>query len=339
MTIAPARSSRREPVTLQPSFSFYVTPSNVSRLRTAATFGDALTIAGPKGPATVRRLRPQGLDVPTLFDGMGYAGNELAPEVWVADQRAANADRVILPGIFVSWAKTETASMSSAVLEQSRIASDLDATVLLALDARWIARRASDLVDVLSEVRCPIALVLAHGGDPLSLNGAVEGLRHLVRRVPRLSLLRTDHGGVGALAFGAAHASMGLTTTTRHFAASDMAPRRIIDNSSRVFVRSLLDWYRAAEIAGWSAAGTDFSCRLPCCLGATLSRYLDPDLDVTFHNMTAMADFADYILNADPSDRSRIYLEHCRAAIARYGLAGFNGPEKSKAQLNSWAFS
>jgi hypothetical protein len=194
-------------------------------------------------------------------------------------------------------------------------------------------------MSVFAETSRPIALVLADRGDPLSLNGAVPGLRQLVARVPRLSLFRTDHGGVGALAFGAVHASMGLTTTTRHFAAAGMSPRRIVDNTARLFVRSILDWFRAAEIAGWTAAGSDFSCRLSCCAGAPLSQYLDPDLDATFHNMNSLADFADYILDADPTDRPALYLATCHAAISRYGLAGFNGPEHSKAQLNSWAFS
>lgn len=339
MTAATTLSYDGDPVTLGSSFSFYVTPSNVARLRTAATFGDALTVAGPKGPEVVRRLRQQGLDVPVLFDGMGYAGNDLRPEAWVATQRGAGADRVTLPGVFVAWDKTDTAVFASTALEQDRLATDLDATSLLAIDARWIARRPADVLSVLSETSRPIALVLADRGDPLSLNGAVPGLRQLIGRVPRLSLLRTDHGGVGALAFGAAHVSMGLTTTTRHFAAAGMSPRRIVDNTARLFVRSILDWFRAAEIAGWAASGSDFICQLSCCEGSPLSVYLDPDLDATFHNMNAMADFADFILDADPIDRPALYLEICRAAIGKYGLAGFNGPEHSKAQLNSWAFS
>lgn len=55
--------------------------------------------------------------------------------------------------------------------------------------------------------------------------------------------------------------------------------------------------------------------------------------------MNALADLADYVINADDSDRATEFLNECRSATAWYGLAGFNGPEKPKAQLTGWALS
>lgn len=150
MTMAAVLQRPPGSVRLEPSFSLYVTPSNVARLKTAARFGDAMTVAGPKGPETIRRLRQQGLEVPVLFDGMGYSGNDLSPEPWVALQRTADADRVMLPGKFVAWDKTDTTVIASTVLQQDRIAMDLDSTSVIALDARWIARRPADLLSVLA---------------------------------------------------------------------------------------------------------------------------------------------------------------------------------------------
>lgn len=106
-----------------------------------------------------------------------------------------------------------------------------------------------------------------------------------------------------------------------------------------MFVRRLIDWFRASEIASWSAAGADINCHLRCCKGASLARFLDADLDATWHNMVALADFAVYVLDADPDDRAAEFLNECRAAAGRYGLAGFKGPENPKPQLTGWALS
>ncbi len=334
-----AISTGVRPATSATSFSWYVPPTH-RLLVQGGGLADAVTIAGPKGPTEIRKLRQAGFSSAVLFDGTGYKGTDLPPAVaWIAQQRAAGADRALLPGVFAPWDKDDHTSLVALVTEQSRISADLDATMLVAIDARWLAKRTEILTDALISAARPAALVLGHPADPLSLGGAVAGLRWLVGRVPHLSLLRSDHGAVGAVAFGADHASIGLSTTNRHFATVAMKPRSAPGRSSRVFVRQLIDWFRASEIAGWSAAGADINCRLRCCNGAPLDRFLDDDLDATWHNMVALADFAAYVLDADPDDRPAEFLNECRAAAGRYGLAGFNGPENPKAQLTGWALS
>lgn len=47
-------------VTVNPSFGFYLTPSDEAHLGLAASLSDAVTVAGKKGPEMVRRLRKQG---------------------------------------------------------------------------------------------------------------------------------------------------------------------------------------------------------------------------------------------------------------------------------------
>lgn len=118
-----------------------------------------------------------------------------------------------------------------------------------------------------------------------------------------------------------------------------MRPRRRPGSSARVFVRPLLDWFLAEDIAGWVATGHDLVCDLPCCHGQSLDRFIDTDLDVNLHNMNTLAEFAEYILNAEVADRGPEFLEECRLASSKYGLAGIKGPQDPKAQLTSWAFS
>ncbi|MXW60625.1 MAG: hypothetical protein F4028_07645 [Acidimicrobiaceae bacterium] len=228
---------------------------------------------------------------------------------------------------------------TGAVQEQGRVARDLSATMLLAVDVRWIAKRTEVVVDSLQSTDQAVALVLAHRADPLSVGGAVPGLRRISQRVSRLTILRSDHGAIGALSFGAEHAAIGLTTTTRHYATSAMRARRLPGPSSRVFVGSLFDWFLADGIAGWTAAGSDLLCDLHCCEGLSLDRFIDPDLNVNRHNMHALAHAADYVLSAEAFDRPRLFLEQCQAAVSRYGIAGFKGPENPKPQLTSWVLS
>ncbi|MGD9794567.1 MAG: hypothetical protein AB7V43_13905 [Acidimicrobiia bacterium] len=337
MTSAAVRTKSQ--VTMLPSFSLYVTAANTERIRQAAEFGDSITIAGPKGPEAITKLRASGFEKPVMFDGTGYAGHDLAVEKWVSAQHRAGADRALLPGVFLPWDKDDDTQMLTVIAEQACIAADIDATLLVAIDGRWLARRHTVLADALIAAERPTALVLADARDPLAIKGAVAGLRSLAGRVPHLSILRCDHGGLGAVAIGGGHAAMGLSTSTRHFVATGMNAHRHIDNTARVFVRSVLDWYRAAEIAGWSSAGPQLGCPLQCCRGESLARYLDADLDATWHNMNALADFGEFVLNADPDDRTAEFVNACRSAVSRHGLAGIHGPATPKSQLTSWAFS
>lgn len=317
--------------------SWYLRPTH-PLLSRSVELVDALTVAGRKGPGEIRRLRDGGFSAPVLFDGCGYTGQDLPPPTeWVALQRDAGADRLLLPGAYAPWDKDNNSEFVLLVKEQSSMSADLEAGMLIATDSRWIAKKCDVVLDALLEANRPVALVLADRADPLAVGGAVAGLRRLAQAVPQLSILRSDHGALGAMAFGAVHASIGLNTSTRHFATAAMRARSLPGGSSRVFVRPLVDWFRASEIAGWFAAGLNLRCNLPCCNGAGLDRFLDDDLDATWHNMNALADFADVVLSVNVEDRAVEFLSACRAAASHYGFAGFKGPENPKAQLTGWA--
>ena len=330
-----------------PTFSFYLTEYQYKRnpqiVGSAAGLSDAVTIAGPTGPELFRRLRDSGIGLPALFDGLGYMPDKkrLEPEDWVRRQLLAGSVRPLLPGIYLPWDKDGGSDfeLAASVRDQSRIASDVGAAMLIAIDAQWLAKRVEFMIEALGSANTPVALVLAHRADPLSASGAVQGLRRVASRVRPLSLLRSDHGAIGALAFGTEHASIGLMTSTRHYATQAMGAWRRPGASARLFVRPLLDWFLASDIAGWTAAGSDITCPLVCCKGQRLERFDDPDLDATWHNMNSLADFANHICNATASDRGIEFMEQCRSAASRYGLAGFNGPDNPKAQLTGWVLS
>lgn len=327
-----------------PTYSFYLTAhmckTQPEIVRAATELADAITIAGPKGPENAKRLRDAGLEGPFLFDGMGYKGDNLyEPRTWVQQQSRVGAARLLLPGVFIPWEKDSEAALADIFKEQGRIADHLGAIILAAVDVRWVARKTDLVVDSLLSTGQPVALVLAHRADPLSVGGAVPGLRRVSSKVEHLFHLRSDHGSIGAVAFGAEHASIGLTTTTRHYATTDMRPRRRPGPSARLFVHFWLDWFLASDIAAWAAAGRHIVCPLPCCGGGSLSRYFDEDQDATFHNLNALAAFTEHVLGAESADRATEFLNACQDATLEYGLAGLEGPKDPKAQLTSWMFS
>lgn len=188
-----------------------------------------------------------------------------------------------------------------------------------------------------------VALILIDPGDPLAVSGAVQGLRFLAAAVPGLLLLRSDHGALGAIAFGARHASLGLIASHRHGTTPDRAGfAKRGDRTARVFSLTYADWFTAATIAGWSLVEPKWGrCGLSCCKGADLSRFLDEDnrSAVHRHNLTALTFLADLVLDSPTEDRRSTFLEFCRNAAERYEMSGHRGPQDPKPQLTGWILS
>jgi hypothetical protein len=325
------------PATLRPTFSFYVGPSIPHRITAAAACGDAVTVAGKGGPEAIRDLRRRGnFQTPVIFDRRGYelGADPVDLAEWIDEQRSVGADRVLTAGRLARYSKSEPTAWHDEVRAELALGGEFEATALIALDARILARFANDLVAIAGEYSAPLAIVLIDGADPLSHAGATDGLIRVARGLANVSLLRSDHGSIAVPAFGGAHASIGLAGYTRHYSMG--RGRAKPTKTNRVFVRYYLDWFTADLIAGWSAAGRALNCDLPCCGGQPLDRFFDDRLDPLMHNMHAIAEFADYVLNADPVDRPRTFLDTVAQAHAHYDINGIHGPV-SKPQLNSWA--
>ena len=193
------------PTTLGGTFSFYVPHTDTVTLAVVGSLADAVTVKGPKGPAAIRDLRLSGWDTPVIFDRSGY-NPKIAPvdsERWFDEQAAAGADRPLTAGTWVAWSEDRHTLERAIEIEAARCDGHSEATALLALDYRWLTKAPMDLTDALNAIGRPAALVLAHPTDPLGPGHAVEGLITVTRNVANLSILRTDHGGFGALVYGA----------------------------------------------------------------------------------------------------------------------------------------
>jgi hypothetical protein len=329
--------------TLEASYSFYVPQSHPSLIQSTAALVGAVTVRGSDGPRQARRALGSGWGGALLFDSAAYErrGSAVDESNWFAAQEAAGADRLLTPGEWVEWSRDSDA-LAEAVESQWRAGSIAPgATLLLALDSRWLGRDALRTIATLEGVDAPLALVLGHREDPLSANGVMDSLLELLRSVPSVSLLRSDHGAVGALAFGAVHGAIGLRPAYRHFVPpTSSGGGKRNDWTPRLFVWDLMDWFTAGTIAGWTASHIRLDCTLECCQGAPLDRFFDPalDTDAVVHNATVLAKLADYIVGYEPIARRRAFAELCANAVANYGPMGkLSELIEPKAQLTKWA--
>jgi hypothetical protein len=294
-------------LTLRGTFSFYVSGSDAQRIRTCAEGADAIVAAGASGPMTVRQLRNEGWTRTVLFDRVGYRDSNTNIDLprWMADQERAGADRLLTPGRWVG-AEGGHATLTSQIEAEVKIAEEYVATCLLALDYRWLTKSShhDELLMVFQELHTPVA--------------------------------------VGALAFDAAHASIGLTTTHRHVVPPTVQAHGIPnDRSARVFVKDLMDWFTASTIGGWSTTRITPVCNYACCDGQRIERFLDDRLksDADRHNRTVLAAIVDEILGyPESTGRRRAFGRMCYDAVVRYGIMGGLTTEITpKAQLCQWA--
>lgn len=333
------------PVTLRSTFSFYVGDRSPERIRLCARGADAVVVSGPNGPASVSRLRAEGWDTPVLFDRAAYrdepGGND--GPAWIAMQSDAGCDRILTPGCWVSASSTDSGFADQAGREAD-LAAAHQATCVLAIDHRWLtqSKRFDEMTAMLKGLDVPVALILGDGGDPLRYQGSVDSLVALTTSVRGLTFLRIDHAGIGALAFDAAHAGIGLQASHRHAVPPGTRAAGIPhDRTARVFVPDLMDWFTVSTIGGWSTTRVSPKCQEECCDGQEIVRFLDdriaPEADL--HNRTVLTALSERVLEVPESaDRRRFFGSMCARALENYGSMGNLVNEiKPKPQLTQWA--
>jgi hypothetical protein len=331
------------PVTSAATFSYYLTPT-VDAIAACAPHADALTLRGPNGPDVIRKLRLDGFDTPVLFDREGWASEDRIPVgPWIEQQQLAGADRTLTPGSYIRWNTEDPERSLALVAAEVDLAQRWESTAVLAVDARWVANDPGKIAAASQSDSVPVAIVLVDPGDPFARNGAVDGIRVLSGAISDLTFLRSDHSALGAIAFGAKHAAIGLRSSHRHGTTPDRKGfARRGDFSPRIFSYTFADWFTAVTIAGWSLADPKLNlCHLPCCRGQDLARFHDEDNHphAQAHNILAVKLLADLILDAPRDLRRKIFLDYCTAATENYENGGFRGPHKPKSQLTNWVLA
>lgn len=184
------------------------------------------------------------------------------------------------------------------------------------------------LVEQVREVGRPVAVVLSDTFNVLDKARTVAGLVELIQRVRPvpLAVLRCDVSAVGAVAFGAALGAVGTTTTSRHRPAGGGPPpdpARPRDDSPRLFVPQLLDYFKASQLTELVVDRDDetMTCLCEGCDGQSLFRFAEssrhPPLTVERHNLYATEEVAWNIVRRPPRDRAATWLRACRTAAER----------------------
>lgn len=338
-------AATRPPITLSETFSFYVPSSDNATLEVVGSMADGVTVKGPRGLQVIRNLRASGWDTPVIFDYSGYDPKTPRTDArrWFDEQAAAGADRLLSTGTWLDWDPGADLLQQAIETEAARCEHQPNATALFAIEHRWLTKAPMDLAAALNDLGRPAALVLAHPTDPLSPTNAVQGLIALTRTVEGLTILRTDHGGFGALVYGARHAAVGMIGSYRHFVPPGRSGGgKINDPTARVFVRPLMDWFTALTIAGWTTAKVNLTCPLSCCRGQRLDRFFDPKFsaEAAAHNRVSLSQLGDDILNSPREERRQRFSQMCLEALDHYGPMGkLSMITKPKRQLNQWTFS
>ena len=325
---------------------FYVPGRDPVRIRDCSLQADAIVVSGAAGPRSVCGLRRSGWDGIALFDRAAYVANpgKVDPPEWFDQQEEAGADRLLTPGRFVGAARKHE-PFDVQVEPEVALAQRNHATCVLCIDYRWLTK-SDELVEMrtfLEGLDVAVALVLADRGDPISHPGAVDGLTMLTRRIPGLSILRCDHGAIGALPsmqptgrwdFRPRIATLCLRRR-RHQPSPTI--RQLASSSATLWIGSRLQR---------SAAGQRRRCRRRVAAAvvkdAESYRFLDPRYagEADLHNRLVLRDLALEILQIpeDTHCERQAFSKLCRKAIENYGSMGTRLTEiKPKPQLEQWA--
>jgi hypothetical protein len=216
--------------------------------------------------------------------------------------------------------------------------------VSVSVDSHVLRDRVTELVRLFESTTHHIWLVLAASNDPLGLVGTVPALLEVVRRVgTRLTLARGDLAGLGAVAHGAASASIGLTPSYRHDGLGGGGGGSGTVRYPSAFCPGLLSWRRVDTLANWAQHHEHLDLRLrcdySCCVGQPITRFDDPALrgDLLRHNLLSVRETVDRVMGAVPERRPQLFRDLCSSALYDFewiksGVPGVTIPR----QLQAW---
>ena len=148
--------------------------------------GSGIVLSGPQALTAALRLTKTTPGLPLLCDRRRYAGKSRASRPapfdprWLDGQRELNVPHVLSDSGYIGCGDVRALV---AVLDQA-VAAGQDVTAVLPVHASWLRGDLSTFISEVSAHSVPIALVLEHRADPLSVLETVRGLVTLIRQVP-----------------------------------------------------------------------------------------------------------------------------------------------------------
>ncbi|MCM3925272.1 hypothetical protein ND748_26840 [Frankia sp. AiPs1] len=227
-----------------------------------------------------------------------------------------------------------------AVADRDALASALAApepgVVVLALPRGWLLAGGLDTLtkEVIAADR-PVAIVLAHRGNPLDRVGTVAGLVALLRetRAVPIGLIRCDVSVIGAVAHGAALGAVGLLPSTRHQWWPPGGGGRAA-RDPHLFVPDLLTYVPAARLRALVDDEQDqlLVCACQACDGRSLLRFASEPgtiagprpgspgdggtvLAAALHNLHATEETSIPVIESSPGKRAACWQRMCLRAV------------------------
>ena len=285
--------------------------------------GSGIVLSGPQSLTAGLRLTKTAPGVPLLCDRRRYAGKSRASgrapfdPRWLDGQRELNVPHVLSDSGYIGRGDVRALA---AVLDQA-VAAGHDVTAVLPMHTNWLRGDLATLISEVSVRRVPIALVLEHQKDPLSVLETVRGLVALIRQVPAVGLLCSDVSALGALAFGASWAAVGVRTSLRHlypadggFGSPDGMPSALVDPA--------LALIKVGKIAAaWAATPDDpvWACYCSVCHGRTLDWLLSATAEqANQHTFELLLDRRDGLMSLPGPLREQSWRAKCASAAFQY---------------------
>ncbi|GAA1526473.1 hypothetical protein GCM10009678_04920 [Actinomadura kijaniata] len=234
--------------------------------------GCGLVVTGKDAIGGLRTMRQAGMNAPVLVDRRRYAGKRRMPGTapltasWLQAQYEAGATAILTDSGYVGCGDEPAldAVLSQTAAYQRRWDGKATLWAVLPLHQSWLRGQRATLTGYLRQYRVPVALVLEHATDPLGTQVAVQGLVKVLDAPVPVALLCTDVSALGALAFGAVFAAVGVRTSLRHlYPQTENGPRPTGVTST--LVDPVLSIVSTNKIATAYAASPDDQVWQCCC--------------------------------------------------------------------------
>jgi hypothetical protein len=254
-----------------------------------------------------------------LTDRQRYKGNrrKLASQPfdpdWISRQR-----RLGLPAIIPDAGYIAAGDLPGLRLVLQRSAEIPGAVALLALANWWMYDEGLRLlVTELRVAAMPVALVLEHRDDPLSVSRILRGVVDVMRAGITMLMLRSDPSALGLLAHGALAAAYGTRTSIRHLYPVSSGGGSSKARESALWPAGTALHYRDLLYDAVSASPRDphWECSCRVCQGKRLdSLDMAAVEEVRQHNSASLLDIRAEMAAISPAARPQWWARRCREA-------------------------